>query len=141
MEFALHPRLAAGSHDFGNLLGCRILLKNNALFAWFIVVPEVDEGVEELHQLDPPVYESVMRLVRLISHFVSGHFEPDKLNVACIGNQVRQMHIHVVGRFISDPAWPGVVWGHEGKQPYDESEIRHIRDAFEKAMSGMGIRS
>ena len=67
MPFTLHPRLAAGSHDFGTELGCRILLKNNALFPWFILVPEVAEGIEDLHQLEPDAYGDVMILLRLVS--------------------------------------------------------------------------
>jgi diadenosine tetraphosphate (Ap4A) HIT family hydrolase len=134
MEFTLHPRLAAGSHDFGTELGCRILLKDNALFPWFILVPEVAEGIEDLHQLEPDAYGDVMILLRLVSEFVAGHFKPEKLNVACIGNQVRQMHIHIVGRSPSDPAWPGVVWGFEGKQAYTEDQVEKIQDAFDEAL-------
>jgi diadenosine tetraphosphate (Ap4A) HIT family hydrolase len=130
MPFTLHPRLAAGTHDFGIEHGCRILLKDNALFPWFILVPEVEAGIEDLHQLSPDAYGDLMILVRLVSGFVAEHFKPEKLNVACIGNQVRQMHIHVVGRSSSDPAWPGVVWGFEGKKPYTEAEVEKIRGAF-----------
>jgi len=128
--FDLHPRLAAGSHELGRLGGCRILLKDNALFPWILVVPEVAD-IEDLHQLPPDTYREVMDVVRVVSHFVSRHFQPDKLNVACIGNQVRQMHIHIVGRSSDDPAWPGTVWAHDGKSSYSPSEIEIIRCAWE----------
>lgn len=36
-----------------------------------------------------------MLAVRKISCFIEAYFRPQKLNVACIGNIVRQMHIHV----------------------------------------------
>jgi len=39
-----------------------------------------------------------MKSVRNVSRFVADYFQSEKLNVACIGNQVRQMHIHIVGR-------------------------------------------
>jgi diadenosine tetraphosphate (Ap4A) HIT family hydrolase len=129
MAFTLHPRLAAGGFDFGTFHGCRVLLKNNAIFPWFILVPEVEEGIEDLHQLDPARYDEVMKAVRLVSQFVADHFQPDKLNVACIGNQVRQMHIHIVGRSPSDPAWPGVVWSFEGKEAYTDETVEEIRKA------------
>ena len=131
MAFALHPRLAAGGIDLGSRRGCRILLKNSALFPWIIIVPEVEEGIEDLHQLDPERYAEVTALIREVSQFVSSHFKPDKLNVACIGNQVRQMHIHIVGRSPGDPAWPGVVWSFEGKQTYEVDAIEEIRAAAE----------
>lgn len=130
MAFTLHPRLAAGGFDLGTLRGCRVLLKNNALFPWIILVPEVGEGIEDLHQLEPERFREVTALIREVSCFVSDHFQPDKLNVACIGNQVRQMHIHIVGRSPGDPAWPGVVWSFEGKEAYADDAIAAVKRAF-----------
>jgi diadenosine tetraphosphate (Ap4A) HIT family hydrolase len=40
------------------------------------------------------------------------------VNVASLGNVVSQLHIHVVARFQSDPAWPGPVWGVGERKPY-----------------------
>ena len=128
MAFEIHPRLAAGGFEIGRLGGCSLLLKNNALFPWLLLVPEV-EGIEDLHQLPPGQYEEVMLAMRRVSEFVAGYFHPEKLNVACIGNQVRQMHIHIVGRSSDDPAWPGTVWAYEGKRDYTEEEIEKIRAA------------
>jgi diadenosine tetraphosphate (Ap4A) HIT family hydrolase len=131
MSFVLNPRLAAGGFEFGVSRGCRVLLKNNALFPWFILVPEVEEEIEDLHQLDAGRFREVMELVREVSGFVSHHFKPSKLNVACIGNQVRQMHLHIVGRSPGDPAWPGVVWSFEGKEAYTPEAVAAIRSAWE----------
>lgn len=128
MAFEIHPRLAVGSFEIGRLGGCILLLKNNALFPWLLLVPEV-EGIEDLHQLPLGQYEKVMLAVRQVSEFVADYFQPDKLNVACIGNQVRQMHIHIVGRSPEDPAWPGTVWAFEGKMEYSKKQHEEIRAA------------
>ena len=124
MAFEIHPRLAAGGFEIGRLGGCRLLLKNNALFPWLLLIPEV-EGIEDLHQLPPCQFEEVMLAMRRVSEFVASYFQPEKLNVACIGNQVRQMHIHIVGRSHDDPAWPGTVWAFDGKKSLslEESEV------------------
>lgn len=135
MAFEIHPRLASGGFEIGRIGGCRLLLKNNALFPWLLLIPEV-EGVEDLHQLPPGQYEEVMAIVRRVSEFVAGYFHPEKLNVACIGNQVRQMHIHIVGRSADDPAWPGTVWAYDGKRDYSDEEIEKIRSA---ARSFLGL--
>ena len=129
MAFELHPRLAAGGFDIGEIAGCRLLLKNNALFPWLLLVPEVEEGIEDLHQLEPGHYIEVMLAVRRVSEFVASHFKPEKLNVACIGNQVRQMHVHIVGRCADDPAWPGTVWAYDGKDGYRLDEVESITAA------------
>ena len=136
MAFTLHPRLAAGGIELGGISGCRLLLKNNALFPWFLLVPEVEEGIEDLHQLDPARYDEVMAAMRAVSLFVADHFRPEKLNVACIGNQVRQMHIHIVGRSSTDLAWPGTVWAFDGKQPYSPEKIEGISAA---ARASLGL--
>jgi len=130
VSFELHPRLAAGSVQLGELSGGRVLLKNNSLFPWLLLVPEVEEGIEDLHQLDADAFQRVTSSIRIVSNFVSRHFQPEKLNVACIGNQVRQMHIHIVGRSPDDPAWPGVVWSHDGRQPYTDEQIALIRSSW-----------
>ena len=135
MAFSLHPRLAAGSFELGRLAGCRLLLKNNALFPWLLLVPEVDAGIEDLHQLAPDRCAEVVAALRQVSTFVVQHFHPEKLNVACIGNQVRQMHIHVVGRSTGDPAWPGTVWAFNDKRSYTDEEVGRIRAA---AREGLG---
>jgi diadenosine tetraphosphate (Ap4A) HIT family hydrolase len=129
MSFSLHPRLAAGGVELGSIGACRLLLKNNALFPWFLLVPEVDDGIEDLHHLEPARYDEVMAAVRQVSGFVAQHFRPEKLNVACIGNQVRQMHIHIVGRSTGDSAWPGTVWAFAGKQNYPAGDIAVITAA------------
>jgi diadenosine tetraphosphate (Ap4A) HIT family hydrolase len=129
MDFTLNERLSGGCFEVIRMHGCRILLKNETNFPWFIVVPEVPQGIEDLHQLDDETFDEVMHAVRKTSRFVEGHFRPEKLNVACIGNIVRQMHIHVVGRSTDDPAWPGVVWAFDGKGKYGEGDAEKIISA------------
>ena len=128
MAFEIHPRLATGGFEIGRPGGCRLLLKDNALFPWFILIPEV-EGVEDLHELPPATYDEVMATLRRVSAFVASHFQPEKLNIGCIGNQVRQMHLQIIGRSSSDPAWPGTVWAFSEKKPYTEQERDKIRAA------------
>lgn len=140
MPFLLHPRLAAGSFELGTLPGCRILLKDNAIFPWVLIVPEVETGIEDLHQLDDDRYDEVTAAIRRVSRFVAEHFQPEKLNVACIGNQVRQMHIHVVGRNSGDPAWPGVVWSFSDKRPYSSAEVTTIRGAWKTEFQGEFVK-
>lgn len=130
MPFELHPRLSGSSFDFGNLGICRVLLKDNALFPWFILVPEVDPNIAELHQMEATDYATACFNVRQMSDFVETHFKPDKINIATIGNIVPQLHIHIIARYQTDPAWPGTVWSHQDKQPYDKEAALAIHEAY-----------
>jgi len=126
MSFELHPRLDKATHLIGKSGTCQVLLKNNAAFPWLLIVPEVEEGIEDLHQLEAHQFTEVLFLLRQVSAFVSDYFKPDKLNVACIGNIIRQMHIHIVARSQDDPAWPGTVWASDAKSEYLADEVIEI---------------
>lgn len=131
MSLTIEPRLLDNAIILAPLFRCHILLKNNATIPWVLVVPEAPREMQDLHDLDEAQYQETTQVIRVVSHFVDAHFQPEKLNVACIGNQVRQMHIHIVARHPDDPAWPGVVWGaHYPKKPYAEAAIATIRNAF-----------
>jgi len=128
MAFEIHPRLASGGFEIGRIGGCILLLKNNALFPWFILIPEV-EDIEDPHQLPPGRYVEVMLAQRQVCEFVASHFQPEKLNIGCIGNHVRQMHIHIIGRSPDDPAWPGTVWAFDGREAYTDEESEKVMEA------------
>jgi diadenosine tetraphosphate (Ap4A) HIT family hydrolase len=87
-----------------------------------LLVPEWPEA-RELHDLPAELYAQVSEAVRRFSQWMSTWPGVEKVNVGAIGNQVSQLHLHVVGRHSQDPAWPGVVWSHGEKTPYSEVEL------------------
>ena len=97
------------------------VLMANALVPWIIIVPEVNEV--EFYKIEASQQQILLQQINQFSEFLKTECKVDKINVASIGNVVQQMHIHVVGRFVDDFCWPGVVWGAEGKKPYVESEV------------------
>ena len=133
-DFILHERLAAGSADLGRHGICRVLLKNHAHFLWIVLVPEVPASVVELHHLSEAEYVSVTQSIRVFSALVEENFPVDKINVASIGNQVNQLHIHVVGRRKDDIAWPGVVWACSEKLSYEADEWTRRQEIIRQAM-------
>lgn len=87
----------------------RILLKNTIHFPWLILVPRKNDTTE-LWQLDPSDRYALIDEISRVSLIMQAYFKPDKLNVGTLGNQVAQLHIHIVARFITDPLWPFSVW-------------------------------
>jgi len=47
---------------------------------------------------------------------------------------VPQLHVHVVARFETDPAWPGPVWGSGAAEAYQEEEIAELRERLAAAL-------
>lgn len=127
LSFALHPRLASDTHRIGDLALCRVLLMNDVRFPWLILVPR-RAGLHEIADLSVADGTLLMDEVRLCSQAWRAMLSPDRINVAAIGNIVDQLHIHVVARTTTDPAWPGTVWGHGGAKPYDKPSLLHRRN-------------
>ncbi len=139
MAFALDPRLAADTHRLGALPLSELLLTDNALLPWFVLVPRVDET--ELYRLEPATRRQLDDETATVARFVAGAFPVDKLNVAALGNVVAQLHVHVVGRRRDDFAWPGVVWGRSEREAYADTAVAVIRERVAAALGAQFKRS
>jgi diadenosine tetraphosphate (Ap4A) HIT family hydrolase len=134
--FILDPRLAAESLPLGALELCEARLFNDARFPWLILVP-ARAGLVEIIDLDPAHQELLLQDVALASQALKSVTNCHKLNVAALGNQVRQLHVHVIARFESDDAWPSPVWGRGARVPY----APEAATAFTQRMkSALGLR-
>lgn len=130
--FNLHPQLVKDCHILGKLELCHILLLNNTLAPWFILVPET--SITEFHKLEPTTQQQLLKEINLVSTFIENNFEITKLNTATIGNIVRQMHIHIIGRHEKDYCWPGVVWGRPEKESYKLERVHEIIKILEQQL-------
>lgn len=133
MSFELHEQLRKDCHVLGRLDAGYLLLLDNALVPWFVLVPETDK--EEFYQLDAELQQRVLDGINRVSVWIEEHLEVDKLNVAMIGNKVPQLHIHIIGRRKDDYCWPGVVWASSEKKPYHDNEISTLRQQLVSALS------
>ncbi|AIT08874.1 HIT domain protein [Candidatus Francisella endociliophora] len=122
--FELDSRLKADTFEVCEYLDCKILVMNNSIVPWFIVVPFTDRT--EWYQLDDSQQYNINKIINKLSDFIVKEYNTDKLNVATIGNVVKQMHIHVVGRFENDPVWPAPVWGSIESKLYAKQQIEHL---------------
>jgi diadenosine tetraphosphate (Ap4A) HIT family hydrolase len=133
MSFELHEQLRKDCHVLGRLDAGYLLLLDNALVPWFILVPET--GKTEFYQLDTELQQRVLAGINRVSAWVEENLEVDKLNVAMIGNKVPQMHIHIIGRRIDDYCWPGVVWASPEKEPYSADALEELKAQLLEALS------
>ena len=131
--FALHPQLAADAALICDLPLCRVLLMDDANWPWLILVPR-QPGLRELADLARADRIALGDEVLHASSVLQARFAPDKLNTAALGNQVEQLHIHVIARHHQDPAWPAPVWGRLPRKPYPvqtrQGLVQDLADAF-----------
>ncbi|HWN42957.1 MAG TPA: HIT family protein [Thermoanaerobaculia bacterium] len=135
MPFALHPTLARDTVEVARLPLCRVLLTKDRRFPWLILVPE-REAVREIHELSAADRAELIEEIARAGEVLKRLFRPDKLNVGALGNVVPQLHVHVVARFTTDPAWPGPVWGSGPAVPYPDDQLEALRDRLVAEMSG-----
>ena len=127
MVFTLDKRLETESYLAINNKHIQIRLANDTRYFWVILVPAVSRDhnntfVSEIHDLPTPVAAELWSLCGHISKWLQAHTEADKINIAALGNVVSQLHVHVVARHRSDPAWPAPIWGRGAMDPLETSE-------------------
>lgn len=114
--FALDPRLAADTRPVCDLALSRLLMMTAVDHPWLILVPRRPDLVEIL-DLDAADRALLFDEITRVADALRAETEADKLNVAALGNVVSQLHVHVIARFRSDPAWPNPVWGRPAIRP------------------------
>ena len=129
--FVLHPQLANDCLPVVDLNLSIVLLMNDRRFPWLILVPQ-RPGLRDFHEIVVEDRATLFREIEACSNVLLELPNITKMNVAALGNQVPQLHVHVIGRSTQDVAWPGPVWGVGESQPYPQAEC----DALIKRMAG-----
>lgn len=131
--FILDPRLDADTFAVGELALSTVRLMDDARFPWLILVPQ-RPGLVDLLDLSEADAATMNAEIRQASRVLRELTSPFKLNVAALGNAVRQLHVHVIARFEDDPAWPKPVWGVGTAAGYDpataDTLITRLRTGF-----------
>jgi diadenosine tetraphosphate (Ap4A) HIT family hydrolase len=116
--WSLHPQLAAETIPVGELALSRVLLADDANYPWLILVPRLP-GLADLIDLKPDRQIELMGEIDAAARALKGLVPCDKLNIAALGNQVAQLHVHVIARRRDDAAWPKPVWGAASPVAYE----------------------
>lgn len=131
----LHPQLKQDCLYLGHSELSHLLLVNDARFPWFLLVPD-RENISELIELSDQDRQQLHHESYILSKAMLDCLQPDKLNIACIGNVVPQLHMHHVARFTNDDCWPAPVWGQGEATPYTNSNsdrlINSVKDAIKR---------
>ncbi|MCT4655833.1 MAG: HIT family protein [Cohaesibacter sp.] len=133
-EFTLDPQLEADSLPVCELELCTVRLAKDANYPWLIMVPKY-AGLEELVDLAKQDQHRLTDEIAALSTALRAVTGCDKLNVAALGNMVRQLHIHVIARFESDKAWPGPIWGKVEASSYEDGKADQLISGLLAALS------
>lgn len=136
--FELHPRLAEDSVVIGRFTLSLLLLSKDANYPWCILVPQRGD-IYEIHHLDEQDQLQLIRESCRLAEVMTSLFDADKMNVAALGNVVRQLHVHHVARFTDDPAWPQPIWGKVPGKAYDPAVFADRVSRLQNALVGEGF--
>ncbi|MBL6664584.1 MAG: HIT family protein [Rickettsiales bacterium] len=103
----------------------QLLLMNDQNYYWFILVPK-KENLVELIDLDFTDQQTLLEEINQLSKILKEEFLCDKINIATLGNVVKQLHIHIVGRFNNDISFPKPIWGLAPAKPYKEEDANNL---------------
>ena len=129
--FKLDSRLLNDTFFVCDLSLCRVLLMNDSQFPWLILVP-MKNDIAEIIDLSESEQVVLLRESALASKAMQAIFSPLKLNVAALGNVVRQLHVHHVARFENDCAWPKPVWGNQPTVAYASDEAQALVETIKQ---------
>ena len=133
--FELDTRLKNDTQVIGEWPLSVVLLHRDSNFPWCILVPR-REGVTEIYQLNDEDQQTLFEESRLLSRAMTTVFAPDKMNIAALGNVVKQLHIHHVARYVDDAAWPAPVWGTVPEKDYEDSHLRERVEILRSELDG-----
>ncbi len=134
MDFSLDERLANDTMEIANLDLCYVGLMNDARFPWLILVPR-RPNLAELADLSRDDRIQLLDESARCTHVLTSVFgDVDKINTAALGNIVRQLHVHIVGRRLKDAAWPAPVWGHGTPEAYSNAALCDICERLRKPL-------
>jgi len=132
-SFVIDSQLKQTSYPLTSLDVCDLRLVDDQRWPWLLIIPRVPHAVE-LIDITPDLRAQVWLEIDHVGRVMRDQFSPHKLNIAALGNQVRQLHVHCIARFPEDEAWPNPVWGVGDSVPYDSellnSRLNALRAAF-----------
>lgn len=138
--WSLHPQLAQDTISIGDLPLARVLLANDANYPWLILVPRLP-GLVELIDLEENAQVQLLGEISAAARALKKMTACDKLNIAALGNQVAQLHVHVIARRHSDVAWPKPVWGVKPALAYSQGQQETLLKSLRDALTPAGLNS
>lgn len=132
--FAVDERLEADSDRILDLALSEVRLMRDGRWPWLVLVPK-RVGVSELFDLSPEDQLTAAAEANRVGAALKAITGADKINIAAIGNIVRQLHIHVVARSEGDPNWPKPVWGFGTAEPRHDAAREDLTRTILKALS------
>lgn len=108
--FILHPQLEKDTIFVVSLKLADVLLMNDSRYPWIILVPRIND-VCDITDLTIEQRAEFNEEINSVAAAMKKHYQPERMNIAMLGNVVPQLHCHIIARFTEDFAWAKPIWG------------------------------
>ncbi len=82
---------------------------------------ELVNHIKEMSDLDEILQFKIMHCVFKVEAVLRKVFNPEKVNLASLGNKTPHIHWHVIPRFKEDPHFPNSHWGEKLREGLHKS--------------------
>ncbi|WP_370530720.1 HIT family protein [Methylophilus aquaticus] len=110
---------------------CRVVLLHDADYPAYCRI-ELLAHVKEMTDLPPAERARTMKVVFAVERAVRDVIQPDKINLASLGNKTPHMHWHVIPRFEHDKHFPNSHWGEAVRDSEVQPLSQTVRDQLQQ---------
>lgn len=113
---------------------CRVVRVDDVDYPGFCRVI-LNRHIKEMTDLDARERERLMSVVFTVEQAIREIMQPEKINLASLGNMTPHVHWHIIPRFKHDKAYPNPIWGKTKREtaafPLDTNTARRLKNAIQ----------
>lgn len=105
---------------------CRVVLVDDENYIGFCRVI-LNKHVKEMTDLSTEARARLMDVTFIIERVLREVFQPEKINLASLGNKTPHIHWHVIPRFKTDIHFPETIWS-EAQRASNPAKIESLKE-------------
>lgn len=116
---------------------CRVVRLDEADYPGFCRVI-LNRHIKEMSDLEIPERERLMAVVFAVEQAVREIMQPDKINLASLGNKTPHLHWHVIPRYTHDRHFPDPIWSASRREslahPLDNNTAQRLKREIQRML-------
>ena len=105
----------------------RIVLINDQNYRGYCRVDLINH-IKEMSDLDEVIRNKFMGVIFQMEKIVKEYLQPDKINLASLGNITPHLHWHIIPRYLSDNHFPDSIWSEKKRNDINKfSKVQELK--------------
>ena len=104
----------------------RIVLINDQNYRGYCRVDLINH-IKEMSDLDEAIRNEFMGVIFQTEKIIKEYLQPDKINLASLGNITPHLHWHIIPRYLSDNHFPESIWSEKKRNDINKfSKVQEL---------------